>query len=239
MLDAPPEARGLALRGPAWSGSTRVSVNNDPERAGISPGYHVLRRPWRKGDVVTVHLDLTPRWTCPDRRVDAIRGCVAIERGPLVYCFEQADQLDGAQLDNLVVKPGGYRRAARHPGRDRPDDRDHRGGPAPARGYPGHGHRDPVLPVGQPRRRADARLDAEGFLRAHAVQVLQRELVQVLVGQPAWASASVSACGSRTSRQVSPGSSVGEPSWSTPEACKAAVTSGSARNARTLARRIR
>jgi hypothetical protein len=91
---------------PAWSGSTRISVNNDPERAGISPGYHVLHRPWRKGDVVTVHLDLTPRWTGPDRRVDAIRGCVAIERGPLVYCFEQTDQLDGARLDDLVVKPG-------------------------------------------------------------------------------------------------------------------------------------
>jgi len=107
VLAAPPEARGLALRVPAWSGSTRVSVNNDPERAGISPGYHVLHRLWRKGDVVTLHLDLTPRWTCPDRRVDAIRGCVAIERGPLVYCFEQADQLDGARLDDLVVTPGG------------------------------------------------------------------------------------------------------------------------------------
>ena len=27
--------------------------------------------------------------------------------GPLVYCFEQADQLDGARLDDLVVQPGG------------------------------------------------------------------------------------------------------------------------------------
>jgi hypothetical protein len=57
--------------------------------------------------VITVHLDVTPRWTYPDRRVDAIRGCVAIERGPLVYCFEQADQLDGAPLDDLVIEPGG------------------------------------------------------------------------------------------------------------------------------------
>src|SRR6516164_3850882 len=107
VLDAPPDARGLALRVPAWSGSTRVSVNDDPERAGISPGYHLLHRPWHKGDVVTLHLDVTPRWTYPDRRVDAIRGCVAIERGPLVYCFEQADQLDGAPLDDLVIEPGG------------------------------------------------------------------------------------------------------------------------------------
>jgi hypothetical protein len=57
--------------------------------------------------VITLHLDVTPRWTYPDRRVDAIRGCVAIQRGPLVYCFEQADQPDGARLDDLGVRPGG------------------------------------------------------------------------------------------------------------------------------------
>jgi DUF1680 family protein len=57
--------------------------------------------------VVTLHLDMTPRWTYPDRRVDAVRGCVAIERGPLVYCFEQADQLDGTRLEDLVIRPGG------------------------------------------------------------------------------------------------------------------------------------
>lgn len=51
---APPAARGLALRVPAWSASTRISVNNDPERIGISPGYHVLHRPWQPGDVVTL-----------------------------------------------------------------------------------------------------------------------------------------------------------------------------------------
>ncbi len=54
-----------------------------------------------------MHLDVTPRWTYPDRRVDAVRGCVAIERGPLVYCFEQADQLGGAHLDDLAIAPFG------------------------------------------------------------------------------------------------------------------------------------
>jgi len=107
VLAAPQAGRGLAVRVPAWSATTRISVNHDPERTGISPGYHLLHRTWRAGDLVTVHLDATPRWTYPDRRVDAVRGCVAIERGPLVYCFEQADQLDGARLDDLAVRPGG------------------------------------------------------------------------------------------------------------------------------------
>jgi uncharacterized protein len=107
VLAAPAEACGLALRVPSWSAGARVAINDDPERAGISPGYHVIHRTWAPGDVVTLHLDLTPRWTYPDRRVDAIRGCVAIERGPLVYCFEQADQLGGARLEDLVIRPGG------------------------------------------------------------------------------------------------------------------------------------
>ena len=51
-----------------------------------------MRRVWQAGDEVRLRLDMTPRWTSPDRRVDAVRGCAAIERGPLVYCFEQADQ---------------------------------------------------------------------------------------------------------------------------------------------------
>jgi DUF1680 family protein len=102
-----PGERGVALRVPAWSASTRISVNDEAERAGVPASYQVLHRRWEPGDVITLHLDLTPRWTYPDRRVDAVRGCVAIERGPLVYCFEQADQLDGVCVDDLAVRPGG------------------------------------------------------------------------------------------------------------------------------------
>ncbi len=103
---APSATRGVALRIPAWSRNTRFAVNDDPERAVVPPGYLLLRRRWQPGDVVTLQLDMTPRWTYPDRRVDAVRGCVAIERGPLVYCFEQADQLDGVAVDDLAVRSG-------------------------------------------------------------------------------------------------------------------------------------
>jgi hypothetical protein len=44
---------------------------------------------------------MSPRLTYPDSRVDAVRGCVAIERGPLVYCLEQADQ--AVSLEELAV----------------------------------------------------------------------------------------------------------------------------------------
>ena len=100
--------RGLAVRIPAWSQVTGFRLNDDPERR-VAPagGYLLLRRAWRPGDRVTIELDMTPRVRRADRRVDAVRGCVAVERGPLVYCFEQADQPAGTRVDDLVLTPDG------------------------------------------------------------------------------------------------------------------------------------
>ncbi len=106
VLSAPGDERELALRIPAWSPAAALSVNQGPaERLRVPPpAYLRVRRAWRAGDEVRLSLDMAPRWTYPDPRVDAVRGCVAIERGPLVYCLEQADQ--AARLDELAVVPG-------------------------------------------------------------------------------------------------------------------------------------
>jgi len=108
VLAAAAGERGLAVRIPAWSQITGFRLNDDPERR-VAPagGYLLLRRAWRPGDRVTVELDMTPRVRRPDRRVDAVRGCVAVERGPLVYCFEQGDQPAGTRVGDLLLAPGG------------------------------------------------------------------------------------------------------------------------------------
>jgi hypothetical protein len=104
---AEPGERGLAVRVPAWGAGSRYRLNDDAERiVPAPPAYLLLRRRWQPGDTLTVDLDMTPRWTLPDRRLDAVRGCAAIERGPLVYCFEQADQASGVAVDDLVVTAG-------------------------------------------------------------------------------------------------------------------------------------
>ena len=46
-----------------------------------------------------------PRLTAPHPRIDAVRGCLAIERGPLVYCVEGADAPAGARVDDLRLDP--------------------------------------------------------------------------------------------------------------------------------------
>ncbi len=86
----------LALRIPAWSREARV----DGER--VTPGtYAGLTRRWRPGDRVSLELDVAPRLTAPNPRIDAVRGCLAVERGPLVYCFEEHDLPDGVDLADV------------------------------------------------------------------------------------------------------------------------------------------
>ena len=65
----------------------------------------VLERPFVAGDVVTLTRPLESRWIVPDPRIDAIRGCVAVERGPLVMCAESAGPPNERHVDLLHVDP--------------------------------------------------------------------------------------------------------------------------------------
>ncbi|HEY2520910.1 MAG TPA: beta-L-arabinofuranosidase domain-containing protein [Streptosporangiaceae bacterium] len=104
--EAPAAPAGLALRIPSWSTATQVSVNGEAVSAEPGDrGYLVLRRAWQPGDEVRAEFAVTARWVYPNPVIDGVRGCAAVERGPLVYCFEQADQPEGADLAFLSV-PG-------------------------------------------------------------------------------------------------------------------------------------
>ncbi|MFE2076147.1 glycoside hydrolase family 127 protein [Streptomyces misionensis] len=96
--------RVLSLRVPQWCGEFRVRYGEtvyDQDDAPVDDGWLRLERAWAPGDVIVLELGLEPRLTAADPRVDAVRGCVAIERGPLVYCLEQVDHPGG--LDDLVL----------------------------------------------------------------------------------------------------------------------------------------
>lgn len=90
---AEPGAR-LALRVPAWSATSVSGATPDGD------GY--LRVPLAEG--ARLALDMSPRWTAAHPRVDAVRGCVALERGPVVYALEQADMPSGVEVDDIGVR---------------------------------------------------------------------------------------------------------------------------------------
>lgn len=104
---APASESGLAVRTPSWASDVPVRVNGRPRASRPGPdGYLVISRRWQPGDVLSVTMDVTPRLTYPSRRIDALRGTGAVERGPLVYCFEQADQPAATDLEDLALMPG-------------------------------------------------------------------------------------------------------------------------------------
>jgi len=93
--DRRPRPRGsgepsrISLRVPSWAGEAVLTDRG--HRRPVPPGYATVHGEWSAGDEIRLTLPMTPRWTHPDPRVDAIRGCVAAERGPLVYCLESTD----------------------------------------------------------------------------------------------------------------------------------------------------
>jgi DUF1680 family protein len=76
----------------------KLAVNGKPEHYELKKGYAELHREWREGDVVTLDLEMPVRQVVSHEKVKTNTGCVALERGPLVYCAEGADN-DGKVLN--------------------------------------------------------------------------------------------------------------------------------------------
>ena len=95
-LDARPARPGLGAR-------ARVRVDGREAEAAAGPdGYLRLEHAWQRGDLVEVELPMEPRLTEAHPWVESTHGRVAIERGPLVYCLEQADH-PGASVPDLEI----------------------------------------------------------------------------------------------------------------------------------------
>ena len=71
--------------------SYSISVNGQKVESDLDKGYFTVERRWRKGDRVEIHFDMEPRVVEANPHVEADRGRVAVERGPIVYCAEWPD----------------------------------------------------------------------------------------------------------------------------------------------------
>ncbi|MBQ9230336.1 MAG: glycoside hydrolase family 127 protein [Prevotella sp.] len=115
------KAFGLAIRIPGWAiagpvpsdlyrfsddvlSGYQVKVNGEAVNGQLEKGYCVINRTWKKGDVVTVHLDMPVRTVKANHRVADDRGRIAVERGPLVYCAEDADNQAFNLFDFLMPR---------------------------------------------------------------------------------------------------------------------------------------
>lgn len=99
---APAGETSISARIPGWAAGATFGGS------AAEPGsYAKITKSWQSGDQLVLELPMAPRLTVADRRVDAVRDCVAIERGPLVYALEHGDQPGGAVPDDLVLDLSG------------------------------------------------------------------------------------------------------------------------------------
>jgi len=96
----------LSLRIPAWCDGATVTIDGDPVAATPDEhGYVRLRRTWDAAAQIVLELPMPVRVLAPHPRIDAVRGCVALTRGPIVYCIEQADHPDAVAVEDLRLDP--------------------------------------------------------------------------------------------------------------------------------------
>jgi hypothetical protein len=106
---------GLKLRLPTWSTEQfvpgelydyvnpitqkwSVSINGEVTEAAVEKGFITLDRTWNPGDEVELILPMEAKYSIALSEVKANNGRIAVTRGPLVYCAEEADN------DNDVVQ---------------------------------------------------------------------------------------------------------------------------------------
>lgn len=93
----------LALRIPGWCRAPELSVNGETIAVEnhLRDGYVCLEREWNDGDRIELELPMSVERVYAHPSVRADYGKVAVERGPIVYCLEEAD--NGADLHRVEL----------------------------------------------------------------------------------------------------------------------------------------
>jgi DUF1680 family protein len=92
----------LFLRIPGWCQGAKIAINGRPvEPLEMSLGYAKVLRTWSPGDIVRLELPMPVERIAAHPSVQADAGRVAIQRGPIVYCFEAAD--NGGHVKDIVL----------------------------------------------------------------------------------------------------------------------------------------
>jgi len=123
-----PDQKGrfnLMVRIPGWTGDqvvpsdlyhyldaentpVTIKVNGKPMSYKSEKGYAVLGRSWKSGDQVEIEMPMDIRRVQANDKVEADKGQVALQRGPLMYTLEWADQTGQKALDLMLAEDPGF-----------------------------------------------------------------------------------------------------------------------------------
>ena len=105
----------LNLRLPGWCPDPTLTLNGSPLDQPLIPGtYHTISRTWTVGDTIMLHLPMPVRYLASHPAVTENTARVALQRGPLLYCLETAD--NPIHLDEIYLDPTQSPAIQSHPG---------------------------------------------------------------------------------------------------------------------------
>ena len=93
----------IVLRVPGWAGGHHFAVNGQEVVPTIVAGYATISRAWNPGDEITARFEMPVQAHYSHYQVAGNRGRVAVSRGPLIYCAEEAD--NAGHLDQFAINP--------------------------------------------------------------------------------------------------------------------------------------
>ena len=111
----------LLIRIPGWALNTAVpsDLYSFPKNGGVKPtikingelvtyeiqnGYAVINRAWKKNDEVLVSLPMEIKQVTANEKIKDNIGKLALQRGPIVYCAEWAD--NNGKAGNIIIPQG-------------------------------------------------------------------------------------------------------------------------------------
>lgn len=96
-----PTSDPVRLRLPQWTERFELLVDGNVTSAGLDHGYIVV--PTSETSEVVLTLEMPTAVVRAHPRVDAVRGAVAIRRGPIVHCLEKNDLPGGIEIHQVRV----------------------------------------------------------------------------------------------------------------------------------------
>ncbi|MCP3763615.1 glycoside hydrolase family 127 protein [Domibacillus sp. A3M-37] len=93
----------IALRIPGWSKNAQILLNGEKVEYStlLKKGYVHLTRSWKQGDQIELVFPMPVEKIRANPKVKENAGKVALQRGPVVYCLEEAD--NGKQLSTIKI----------------------------------------------------------------------------------------------------------------------------------------
>ncbi|MDR0909984.1 MAG: glycoside hydrolase family 127 protein [Spirochaetaceae bacterium] len=89
------------FRIPDWCGNYTVQLNGSPCTPNVQNAYAFINRAWKTGDTIEIAFDMPASFMQANPKVRDDIGKAALQRGPIVYCLEEAD--NGKGLAKLAV----------------------------------------------------------------------------------------------------------------------------------------